>query len=239
MGDEGDMKANWKFATIAVLAMSLTVSCSSESNSGGGSAAPNYKETKSMVLDILKTEEGKRAILDSSRQGIQSLGNGEQGSKLKAMSVEESQLLQLAVKDVLTDANSNKLLQQLMTDPKFSAQFAKAISKENKQLQKDLLKDPEYQKTMIDIMKNPEYEKMLLDVMKGSQYRQQTMMVMQESMQSPMFRLELLTLLKKVMEEESQPKQQAKSQSKQSGDQQSESGKSKSGKQDESKKNEQ
>jgi spore germination protein D len=232
MGDEGDMKGNWKYATIAVLALTLTASCSSESNSGSSNATPNYKETKSMVLDILKTEEGKKAILDASTQGMQGMSLGDQGNKLKAMSAEQTQQLQLAVKDVLTDSNSNTLLQKLMTDPKFSAQFAKAISKENKQLQKDLLKDPEYQKNIIDIMKNPEYEKMLLDVMKGSQYRQQTMTVMQESMQSPMFRLELLNLLKKVMEEESQPKQQAKgtSQSKQqSGNQQSD--KSKSGSQ--------
>ncbi|MCC2683852.1 MAG: spore germination protein [Paenibacillaceae bacterium] len=232
MGDEGDMKANWKYATFAVLAMTLTASCSSESNSGSGSATPNYKETKSMVLDILKTEDGKKAILDASTQGMlgmQGLSIGDQGNKLKAMSAEQTHQLQLAVKDVLTDSNSNTLLQRLMTDPKFSAQFAKAISKENKQLQKDLLKDPEYQKTMIDIMKNPEYEKMLLDVMKGSQYRQQTMAVMQESMQSPMFRLELLTLLKKVMEEESQPKLQGQGQGKkQSNDQQSDKSKSES-----------
>jgi spore germination protein D len=241
LGDEGDMKVNWKYVTLAALAMSLTVSCSTESNSGGNSTAPNYKETKSMVLDILKTEEGRKAIFDASMQGADGLGSGEPGNKLKALSVEENQRLQIAVKDVLTDSNSNKLLQQLMIDPKFSAQFAKAISKENKQLQKDLLKDPEYQKTLIDIMKNPEYEKMLLDVMKGSQYRQQTMAVMQESMQSPMFRLELLTLLKKVMEEESQPKLQTKSQNQGKGKQQSDSGQSgdsKSNKQDESQKDE-
>ena len=60
---------------------------------------------------------------------------------------------------------------------------------------KNLLKDPAYQKSLIDVMKNPDYEKMVLDVMKTAPYRQQMMTVMEESIQSPLFRAQMVELL--------------------------------------------
>lgn len=46
-----------------------------------------------------------------------------------------------------------------LKDPEFSSKFAKSMGKEQTQLMKTLLKDPEYQAGVIEIMKNPEVEK--------------------------------------------------------------------------------
>ena len=211
------MMKRWLRPVSLLLIIWVLTSCgsdkqASQSQSGG------YKDTKTMVLDILKTDDGKKAIISALSGGGSgsSSGGGEGGGgsgggiqsegQLKLLSAGDAQQIQLAVKDVLTDTSNNKFLQSIMTDPKFAGQFAKAIQKENKQLHKDLIKDPEYQKSMIEAMKNPDFEKMLMDSMKGPQYRQQMKTVMQESLQSPLFRLELMNLMKKVLEEESQPK---------------------------------
>lgn len=99
-----------------------------------------------------------------------------------------------------------------MTDPKFAGEFAKAVSKDNKQLHKDLMKDPEYQTMLVEVMKNPEFEKILLETLKGTAYRKQAMMVFQESLQNPLFKVELMALMKKVMEEEAKPKKKEEGQ---------------------------
>ncbi|TNJ62215.1 spore gernimation protein [Paenibacillus hemerocallicola] len=196
----------------AFLLLPLLIACGSGGSSEGSSSS-GYKDTKSMVLDILKSDDGKKAIKDAAKTGdetatgmLQAQSAKSGGGKIQMLSTEDAQQLQLVVKDVLTADGSDKMLKAMMTDPKFAGDFAKALQKENKQLQKDLMKDPEYQKQMLDLMKNPDYEKLMIDNMKSAQYRQQVMTIMQEALQSPLYRLELMTLLKKVMEEEAQPK---------------------------------
>lgn len=209
----------------ALLLLPLLIACGSGGGSSEGSSSQGYKDTKTMVLDILKSEDGKKAISEASKSGDQSAAgmlqaqSAKNGGKMQMLSSQDAQQLQVMVKDVLTSDGSDKMLKAMMTDPKFAGDFAKALQKENKQLQKDLMKDPEYQKQMLDLMKNPDFEKTLMDTMKGAQYRQQVMTVMQEALQSPLYRLELMNLLKKVMEEESQPKGKAGGGGKQQGKQ--------------------
>lgn len=193
------MIARWIRFLNAVLIVGFLTACGSDTQASSTGGGNTYKDTKSMVLDILKTEDGRKAIQQATIH---------ENSKLQLLSAGDTQQLQLAVKDVLVDTENNQFLQKMISDPKFAGQFAKAIQKDTKQLQKDLLKDPEYQKAMMDAMKSPDFETMLLDTMKGNAYRTQTKAVIQESLQSPIFRLEMMELMKKVLQEESMPKQQ-------------------------------
>jgi spore germination protein D len=203
------MKKLWLKVVPAVLLSVVVTSCGAESTSGSQSSTAGYKETKTMVMDILKSEDGKKAIKAAQKgsEGGEAGGAAGQGnqSQIKLLSANDSLHLQMAVKDVLTaDANS-KFLQDMMKDPKFAGDFAKAIQAQMKQMHKDLLKDPEYQKSLTEAMKDPEFEKMLLDTMKTAQYRQQVMTIIQESMKSPLFRADLVELLKTAIVEQSQP----------------------------------
>jgi len=180
---------------IACVILLLTA-CGGGGQTGGG--MQNYKDAKSMVLDILESEEAKKAIQKASEE--------QGGSAIKMLGTPEGKQIQIAVKDVLTDPSYPKHLEKMMTDPKFAGEFAKAVSKDNKQLHKDLMKDPEYQTMLIEVMKNPEFEKILLDTLKGKEYRKQAMMIFQESLENPLFKTELMDLMKKVMEEETKPK---------------------------------
>lgn len=50
-------------------------------------------------------------------------------SQIKLLSANESLQLQMAVKDVLTAKENNMFLTDMMKDPKFAGDFAKAIQK--------------------------------------------------------------------------------------------------------------
>ncbi|MCQ6563684.1 spore germination lipoprotein GerD [Paenibacillus mendelii] len=196
-------------AASAMLAVVLT-GCGSEPSSGQ-SEAISYKDIKTMVIDILKTEDAQKALQESSMSGSSGLGS-------KIMSVQDQEQVRLAVKDTLVSPDYHKVIEKLMTDPKFAGEFAKSVSKENKQLHKDLIKDPTYQSDLIKVLKNPEMEKIILEVLDSTQYRKQISTIMQESMQSPLYRLEILELLKKAVQEELKPKTDQKPQK--SGEQQ-------------------
>ncbi|ERI06746.1 spore germination lipoprotein GerD [Aneurinibacillus aneurinilyticus] len=161
---------------------------------GGGkqqkekSTTASYNETKHMVVDILKTKEGQKAIKEAmkgNRMSTQSKQGAGQGS----------------------GAGGEMTIQahEMMKDPKFAGAMAKAMQEENKKLIKDLMKDPEYQKMMLNTMKDPDYQKMVLETMKSPAYRQQTMAVMKEALQSPMFRLEMINIAQKAQEEMVKP----------------------------------
>lgn len=201
---KGGVKTMLKTVMVRIiplfLIVSLLTSCAGGGGGGGGggnegSKTAGYKETKSMVLDILKTEEAKKAIKQPSP--------GEEVEQLKILSSGNGQQIQLAVKEVLTTTDNVKLLQQMVTDPKFAGDFAKATQNELKVFQKDLMKDPEYQQSLIEVMKNPEFNKMLTDALKSSEHRQMVMTVMQDALKSPLYRVELMQMMKKVMEEQS------------------------------------
>ncbi|MGF7049808.1 spore germination protein D [Paenibacillus sp. DS2015] len=188
---------------IFVLTVALTACGSEQSSSSQGS----YKETKSMVVDILKSDEGKKAVEEAMGGGSGASGGG---TGMKMMSAQSSEELRTTVKDTLTAPEYKKELEKIMKDPKFAGDFAKAISSENKKLHQELIKDPTYQKSVSEIMKSPEMMKMFLDLTKTSDYRKQSMTVMQEAMQNPLFRMEVMELLKSVVKEELQPEKDKK-----------------------------
>jgi spore germination protein D len=160
--------------TIIFIQISLTSCGSGSDNSSSQGQGQSYKDTKTMVIDVLKTSEGQQ--------------------------------IQLAVKEIMTQDTGKKILEKTMTDPRFAGQFAQAVQSNIKQIHKDLIKDPQYQKSMLELMNNPEFEKILTTTMKNTVYRQQMMNVIQESLQSPLFKMQLLEMLKKVVEEGVTPK---------------------------------
>ncbi|MDO7908313.1 spore germination lipoprotein GerD [Paenibacillus sp. JX-17] len=177
----------------------------------------SYKEMKTMVVDILKSDDGKKAVEEaltgkSSSSGGESGSGGSGGSGggsigMKMLMPSQSQdQIRIAVKDTLTAPEYKKEIEKIMTDPTFAGEFAKAINSQSKQLHMQLIKDPTYQKSVEEMMKSPEVTKMFLDLTKTSEYRKQSMTIMQDAMQNPLFRMEVLTLLKSVVQDELQPK---------------------------------
>jgi spore germination protein D len=193
-----------RLTVLAIISLMLTASCAGGGANAGGNQM-EYKEAKTMVLDILKTDEAKKVIQKASKT--------EDPTQMKLLSSGDGPSIQMAVKDVLTQTDQAQLIQQLATDPKFAGEFAKAADKQLKQIHKELIKDPQYQKSMIDVMKNPDYQKIIADTMKATEYRQEVMTIIQDALQSPLYKAELINLMKKALEENAQ-QQKTKAQSK-------------------------
>ncbi|MGO4532764.1 spore germination lipoprotein GerD [Paenibacillus sp. 2TAF8] len=209
----------WQLCCVVFGLSVMLAGCGSDQSSSPPQGS--YKEMKTMVVDILKSDEGKKAVEEaltgqsssggsgggggSEDGGASGGGSGTVGMKM-LMPMQSSEQIRIAVKDTITAPEYQKEFEKIMTDPQFAGEFAKAINGQSKQLHMQLIKDPTYQKSIGDIMKSPEVSKMFMDMTKTPEYRKQTMTVMQEVMQNPLFRMEVLTLLKKVVQEELQPK---------------------------------
>ena len=150
-----------------------------------------------MVLDILQTEEGKKAIKEIIKDDA-----------IKQEIMLDEPFIKKTIQETLLQADNKEKWQQLLTDPKFMKEYAKQLEEQNKKIIKDLMKDPEYQSAMMEVLKDPEMEKQFLELTKSKAFRQETMSVMKEALGSPYFRLELLQLLSQVAKEnQSEPKQ--------------------------------
>jgi spore germination protein D len=152
-------------------------------------ASPDYKETKEMVLDVLQTEDGKKAIEEIMSD-----------EKVKEKVMLDAPFIKKTIQATLLTPESKDKWKELMSDPEFAKDFAKQIEEEHKKMIKDLMKDPEYMTSMMEILKDPEMEKQFLEIAKSKEFRKQTMTVMKEAIESPYFRLELLELLSKAAE---------------------------------------
>ncbi|WP_123042099.1 spore germination lipoprotein GerD [Cohnella candidum] len=191
-----------RFAGAAAALMLVLASCGQESSDSGGGQM-SYKEVKSMVIDILGSEEAQKAIVKASS----STAEGGSTLLMKGMTAQDHEQVKLAVKDVLTSPDYSRVIETIMKDPKFAGEFAKAVSKDNKQIHKDLMKDPGYQKDMIDMLKNPEAQRVLSDSMKTTEFRKQMMAGVTEAIQNPLFKLEIMKMLQTVVKDELTPKE--------------------------------
>lgn len=194
-----------KYFIIGVTSLSLFLLTSCNLFKGSESAQPNYKELKGMVIDILQTEEGKKAVQES-------LSDPKVNKKMILSNDEVAKIVQ---SEFLSPENKDKL-KKMYEDPKFAAELGETLKKENEKILKDLMKDPEYRKMFIETMNDPEFEKMLLDVMKTNPYRMQMMLVIKDSLESPMFKDDLLKLMEKANEEALKPEKEKKDKKKDS-----------------------
>ena len=156
--------------------------------SGGGQV--DYEETKKMVVDILKTDDGKKAIQEVM---------GDDGMKQKL--IMDQPVVTDTIEKTLTSEKGMDFWKKSFEDPKFAESVAKSMKKENEKLLKDLMKDPEYKGMMIEVMKDPELEKELTTLLKSKEYREHLQKVMSETFESPLFKAKLQALIVKAAEE--------------------------------------
>ncbi len=173
----------------------VILSCCLLAGCGGGSTAadaantqPDYTSTKQMVLDILHSTEGKTAISEVLKD-----------PSLKTQFLVSQTDVTTAMEKALTSGKDESLLSQQLKDPKFAADLSKAIEPELIQQQKQLMKDPTYQKDMLVLLKSPDFTKQLQDLMQTPEFRGQIMKVMTDALQTPAFRMQFQDALKQAV----------------------------------------
>ncbi|MDY0394969.1 spore germination lipoprotein GerD [Virgibacillus halophilus] len=151
-----------------------TLSACSGTNSAAKEA--DYDTTKKMVVDILQTDEGKKAVTELVAD-----------EKMKKHLVMDSDTVKNAINNAMSSEQSKKVWEQLFEDPQFVANYAKSMDKPMKQMMKDLMKDPDFQKRMLELLQNPEMNKEMLQVMKSQKFRSHLKETVQETLESPLF----------------------------------------------------
>ncbi|OZM55951.1 spore gernimation protein GerD [Lottiidibacillus patelloidae] len=177
--------ARAKLLFFSCIFLFLIVACAPKEESEG-----NYEKTKNMVVDILKTDEGKKALQEMLAD-----------EKTKELLIMNDDVVKATIKQTLLSEDGLKFWNEQFKDPKFVETFAKSIQEQNKQLQKDLMKDPDYQEAMIEILQDPEMEKQLTKLLKSKEYRKHLQTVIIETLESPLYKTQLMEILTKVVEE--------------------------------------
>jgi spore germination protein D len=184
---KGAFKMKGKCMSLLLLIAVFLTGCSSNESSGGGQI--DYDQTKKMVVDILKTDDGKKAIQDIMSDGA-----------MKQKLVMDQQVVADTIQQTLTSDKATDFWKKTYSDPKFAQSVAKNMKTENQQLLKELMNDPEYRTMMIQVFKEPEIQKDLADALKSKDYRTHLQQVISETIQSPLFEAKMEQMLVKAAE---------------------------------------
>ncbi|WP_047981923.1 spore germination lipoprotein GerD [Ornithinibacillus contaminans] len=161
----------------------------------GGEAATqetDYDTTKKMVVDILQTEDGKKA-----------LGEILADEKMQEQLVMDSAAVKQAINETLTSDKAQDMWKKLFEDPKFAEAYYKSIKDNQEKLMKDLMTDAEYQKLMLDLFQNPEMTEQTIQTLKSQQFREHLEKTIQQTLESPLFQAKIQETLLKAAEEQS------------------------------------
>lgn len=155
-----------------------------------GNAQIDYEQTKKMVVDILKTDDGKKAI-----QEVMS------DEKLRQELIMDQAIVTETIQTTLTSEKGIDFWKKTFQDPKFAEAIAKSMQKEQEQVLKNLMNDPEYRGKLIEILKDPELSKEMSDLLKSNEYREHLKQVVTETIESPLYQTKIQELLLKAAEE--------------------------------------
>ncbi|RNA66242.1 spore germination lipoprotein GerD [Alteribacter keqinensis] len=155
------------------------------------SSQPDYEDTKKMMVDMLKTDEGKQAIQEVL-----------QDEKVRSSVVMDQVFVKDTIENTLTTTQGKGFWEEMMKDAEFKKSLAESMQQKNEDVLKGLMKDPEYQQMFVDVMHDPEMEEHYLELMQSKEYRQQVMNIMAEAFESPYFVARLNQILGDVAKEQ-------------------------------------
>ncbi|WP_050183515.1 spore germination lipoprotein GerD [Domibacillus robiginosus] len=160
----------------------------------------DYEETKKMVVDILKTDDGKKALQEAMTD-----------KEMREDLIMNQNDVTEAVQSTLTSEKGKEFWQKAFEDPKFVESYAKSMEKEHKKLLTELMKDPDYQKMLLDVMKDPEMQKTMQTAIKSQEFRKYLQGVIEETLASPLYKAKMEEAVKKAAEEASKKEQSGES----------------------------
>ncbi len=143
-----------------------------------------------MIVDILKTDEGKKAFKDIMAD-----------EEMKQQLIMDQAIVPDTIEKTLLSEKGTDFWKKSFEDPKFAEAMAKSMKKENEKLLKSLMKDPEYQELMMDILKDPALQDDLSQALKSKEFREHLQKVIQETFESPLYKVKIQELLLKAAEE--------------------------------------
>ncbi|HLR63214.1 MAG TPA: spore germination lipoprotein GerD [Lentibacillus sp.] len=184
---------------IALISLFLlfTLFISGCAGQGASGEEANYDTTKKMVVDILQTEDGKKALQEIMTD-----------KKMKQQLIMDSDAVKKSVEEVLSSDKATDMWKKLFEDPAFVKTFSQSMADEQKKLMKDLMKDSEFQQQMLDLMKDPQMTEQMTSVMKSQEFSKHLEKKIQQTLETPLFQEKISQILLKAAEEQGKQKDQ-------------------------------
>ncbi len=180
------MKRNSLLMTLIVFIFVMSA-CAPREESG---SQMDYEETKKMVVDILKTDDGKKALQEVMKD-----------EEMKQVLIMDQNVVKETIETTMTSDKGVEFWKKVFEDPKFVESFAKSIKDEHEKVIKGLMTDPDYQKMLIDVLQDPEMEKNMLTAAKSQEFRKHLQDVIMETLSSPLYKAKIQETLLKAAEE--------------------------------------
>lgn len=173
----------------------LTLWCSTLILAGCGNGTAkqdiDYEQTKQMIVDVLQTDEGKKALQDVISD-----------DKMKQHLVIEADVVKTTLTETLSSEKGKEMWKKLFQDPTFVEGFNKSIAEEQKKLFKSLMNDAEFQKQMLELMQDPEMTKETIKALKSQQFRAHLEETIQQTLNNPLYQAKIQELLLKAAEKQ-------------------------------------
>ena len=182
---------------VAFLLTSLFIICSGCSGTNT-TEEMDYEKTKKMVVDILKTDDGKKAITDLLSD-----------ESVKSELIMNQDIVKKTVEETLTSDKGKQFWEKAFKDPKFTAAYAKALKTEHKRLMKELTKDAAYRAMITEIMKEPDLQKEFTKLLKTNEMRKIYKDLIIETGESPLVEAKMEDLLQKAATKAAEKSQKA------------------------------
>lgn len=176
------------YKIFTILFLLIVLSACSQNNTSKDKI--DYEETKKMVIDILKTDDGKKAI-----QEILS------DETVKRELIMDEKTVTDSIEKNLTSDKAKAFWKKAFKDPKFAASYAKSLEDEHKKLLKDLMKDPDYLAMIMKTWQDPEMKKELTKVINSKDVRTELKKTTIETIESPLVLEKIQSILLKAAEE--------------------------------------
>ncbi|MDV2582606.1 spore germination lipoprotein GerD [Alkalibacillus haloalkaliphilus] len=153
-------------------------------------SSPDYEATKRMVVDILKTDDGKEALKEA-------LSDEELEQKL----VLQSDTVNQAIEQTISSEEGKEFWINLFDDPSFVQAYIQATREHDKEIIKGLMSDSNYQDQMISLFHEDEVREMIMQILRSQEYKEHLEQSIQETLQSPLFRAQMVEELLKAAQE--------------------------------------
>jgi len=181
-----------------MLVIFLMVACGNNTES---TQEADYEKTKKMIVDILQTEDGKKALNEVLNDDA-----------MKHHLVIDSDTVRNALREQLVSEKGSEIWANYFSDPMFVESFAKSFEKEHIDLIQRALNDPAFQKQFIEIIQDPELIDHFLSMMKSTNFRTHLETLIEQTLDTPAFQGKILKMIQQT-EKSGEGKGESKEQS--------------------------
>ncbi len=177
--------------TILFIAMMFMMTSCNQAD--GQQSNQDYEATKKMVVDILKTDDGKNVLKDVLNE-----------EEMKHELVINSETVKQAIEQTFNDEKGKQFFGQLFEDPSFVQSYVEATRESDEDLMKGLMTDSTYQERLMQLFQNEQMQQLIATALKSQTFKSHLEDSIQETLESPLFKAQMIETLLKAAQEQQQ-----------------------------------